>query len=68
MSIQKIFKENGLGVIIVILLIAYGVYYFSSYLTGKGRGVESMDSMPQQAYMDNTQQQLTEHNTMVQVA
>jgi len=51
MSLQKIFKENGLGAIIVILLVAYGVYYFSSYLTGKGSyGMERMDAMPNAAY------------------
>jgi hypothetical protein len=49
--LQKIFKENGLGVIIVILLVAYGVYYLSSYLTGKGSyGMERMNSTPNSAY------------------
>ena len=37
-SLQKIWKDNGVGVLIVILLIAYGVYYLTSYLSAKGRG------------------------------
>ena len=50
-SLQKILKENGLGVIVIILLIAFGVYSLSSYLTGKGSfGTERMDGAPNQAY------------------
>jgi hypothetical protein len=50
-SLQKILKENGLGVIVIILLIAFGVYTLSTYLTGKGSfGMERMDSTPNQAY------------------
>ena len=50
-SLQKIFKENGIGAIVVILVVAYGVYYFSSYLTGKGSyGMERMDGTPNAAY------------------
>ena len=52
MSLQKIFKENGLGAILVILVVAYGVYYFSSYLTGKSNyyGMDGMDGVPNAAY------------------
>jgi hypothetical protein len=55
-SLQKILKENGLGVIVIILLIAFGVYSLSSYLTGKGSfGTERMDSTPNQAYANGSQ-------------
>jgi len=54
-SLQKILKENGLGVIVIILLIAFGVYSLSSYLTGKGSfGTERMDSTPNQAYSNSS--------------
>jgi len=54
-SLQKILKENGLGVIVIILLIAFGVYSLSSYLTGKGSfGTERMDSTPNAAYSNGS--------------
>jgi len=42
---KKLFKESGLGVIVVVLLVAYGVYYFSSYLTHKSMPSKKMESM-----------------------
>lgn len=42
---QKLFKESGFGVIIIILLVAYGVYYFSSYLTSKSSHSVKKESM-----------------------
>jgi hypothetical protein len=35
-SLQKLFKENSIGALVLILLIAGGVYYFASYLSNKG--------------------------------
>ena len=68
-SLQKIFKENGLGVIIVILLVAYGVYYFSNYLTGKGSyGTDSFDDEPNQAYKNYPNSQSVNGNGVVQPA
>ena len=58
MSLQKIFKENGVGAIIVILIMAYGVYLLSTYLTNKGNyGMERMNSNQNPAYKNTSQQQ-----------
>jgi len=50
-SLQKMWKDNGVGVLIVILLIAYGIYYLTSYLSMKGSsGSEPMYSGANTAY------------------
>ena len=42
---QKLFKESGLGIIVVILLVAFGIYYFSSYLTTKAAPKQKKETM-----------------------
>jgi hypothetical protein len=52
-TLQKILKENSVGALVVILLIAYGVYYFASYLTTKGiAGSERMTGNSNPAYVN----------------
>jgi hypothetical protein len=53
-ALQKIFKENSVGVVVAILLIGYGVYYYTSYLSMKGSsGSEYMDGNTNKAYANN---------------
>ncbi len=50
-ALQKIFKENSVGVVIAILLIGYGVYYYTTYLSMKGSsGSERMTANTNPAY------------------
>ena len=50
-ALQKIFKENSVGMVVAILLIAYGVYYYTSYLSMKGSsGSEKMSGNANPAY------------------
>ena len=44
-SFQKLFKENSIGALILLLVIGYGVYCLASYLTNKGNsGPEGLPS------------------------
>ena len=55
-SLRKIFSDYGIGAIVVLLLIAYGVNLFVKYLSSKGRyGHESAQMMPSQ-YKDTNRQ------------
>jgi hypothetical protein len=55
-SLNKIFSDYGIGAIVVLLLLAYGVSLLVKYLSSKGRyGRESADMMPSQ--YKNTNQQ-----------
>ena len=48
-SIKKLWNDYGIGAIIVLLIIAYGVYIFVNYLSAKGMpGHESNRHMQQQ--------------------
>ena len=50
-ALQKIFKENSVSVVLAILLIGYGVYYYTSYLSMKGNsGSEKMSGNANPAY------------------
>jgi hypothetical protein len=50
-ALQKIFKENSVSVVVAILLIGYGVYYYTSYLSMKGSsGSEKMTGSTNPAY------------------
>lgn len=52
-SLKKLWNDYGIGVIIVLLTIAYGVSMFSRYLSNKGaNGMENAQNMPQQ-YKNN---------------
>ena len=52
-ALQKIFKENSFGVVVAILLIGYGVYYYTGYLSMKGSsGSEKMSGNYNPAYVN----------------
>ena len=49
LSIKKLWNDYGIGVIIVLLAVAYGVSMFSRYLSNKGaNGMENAQVMQQQ--------------------
>jgi len=50
-SLQKVWKDYGIGAIVVLLIAAYGVNLFAKYLTSKGRaGSEYMTQGANPAY------------------
>ena len=52
-ALQKIFKENSVSMVVAILLIGYGVYYYTSYLSMKGSsGSERMTGNANPAYVN----------------
>lgn len=52
-ALQKIFKENSVGMVLAILLIGYGVYHFTSHLSMKGSsGSERMTQQANPAYVN----------------
>jgi hypothetical protein len=52
-SLKKLWNEYGVGAIVVLLIVAYGVYMFAAYLNNKGMAqLESNQSMQQQ-YKNN---------------
>jgi len=53
-SLQKMWKENTVGVVIMGLIVIAGIYYFMNYLNNKGSfGSEPMQSSPQRAYKNS---------------
>ena len=53
-SLKKLWNDYGIGAIVVLLIVAYGVNLFATYLTSKGMsGSESNQMMPQQ-YMNSS--------------
>jgi hypothetical protein len=55
LSLKKLWNDYGIGAIIVLLIIAYGVSIFVGYLGAKG--------LPGQEYNSNMQQQYTNTNS-----
>lgn len=54
LSFKKLFADYGIGAILVLLILAYGVNLFANYLSNKGiAGSERMTSSPQQAYKNS---------------
>jgi hypothetical protein len=50
-SLKKLWADYGIGAIVVLLLVAYGVSVFAKYLTGKGSyGSENMTNTANPAY------------------
>lgn len=50
-SLKKLWSDYGIGAIIVLLILAYGVSLFAKYVTNKGSyGSEMMNSQPNSAY------------------
>jgi len=51
-SLKKLWNDYGIGAIIVLLLIAYGVSMFAGYLGAKGMPGSESNSQMQQQYMN----------------
>jgi len=50
-SLKKLWSDYGIGAIVVLLILAYGVSLLAKYLTNKGSyGSENMNSQPNSAY------------------
>ena len=51
-NFKKLWSDYGIGALVALFIIAYGVSVFANYLTSKGNsyGYESMDSQPNPAY------------------
>jgi hypothetical protein len=55
-SLKKLWNDYGIGAIIVLLIVAYGVSLFANYLSNKGLpGAESNQMMQQQYKNTNSQ-------------
>ena len=53
-SLKKLWNDYGIGAIVVLLIVAYGVYMFASYLGAKGMpGPEGNTGQMQQQYKNN---------------
>jgi len=51
---QKIFKDNSVGMVVLVILVLYGIYYFNDYLSRKGSsGSERFGSNVNPAYANN---------------
>ncbi len=54
-SLKKLWNDYGIGALIVLFIVAYGVSIFAKYLTSKGSyGYESNQTMPSQ-YKNSSQ-------------
>jgi hypothetical protein len=49
-SLKKIWNDYGIGAIIVLLIVAYGVYMFAGYLGAKGMSGHESNSQMQPQY------------------
>ena len=55
-SLKKLWNDYGIGAILVLLIVAYGVSLFAKYLSSKGMsGYESNNTMPKQYKNTNGQ-------------
>jgi hypothetical protein len=49
MSLKKLWNDYGIGALIILLVVAYGVSMFAKYISSKGSyGYEANESMPSQ--------------------
>jgi hypothetical protein len=55
-SLKKLWNDYGIGAIIVLLIIAYGVSMFAGYLGAKGMPGHESNSQMQQQYRNNNAQ------------
>ncbi len=53
-ALQKIFKENSVGIVVLVILVIGGLYYFNDYLSRKGTlyGSEKMSGNLNPAYIN----------------
>ena len=55
-SLKKLWNDYGIGAILVLLIVAYGVSLFAKYLSSKGMsGYESNNNMQKQYKNTNAQ-------------
>jgi len=53
-SLKKIWNDYGIGAIVILLLVIYGISLLANYLTSKGKsGNENMDQKMNKAYQNN---------------
>lgn len=52
-SLKKLWNDYGIGAIIILLVLAYGVYAFAGYLGAKGSSGHESNSQMQQQYKTN---------------
>jgi len=56
LTLKKLWNDYGIGAILVLLIVAYGISIFANYLSSKGMsGYESNKMMPQQYKNTNGQ-------------
>lgn len=61
-SFKKLFNDNGIGSLIALGLIAFGVYILFNYLSSKsGYGQESLNSKMNTVYKNNEEHEEREH-------
>ena len=52
-ALQKIFKENSVGMVVLVALVLYGIYYLNDYFSRKGTyGSEKMSGNSNPAYVN----------------
>lgn len=56
-SLKKMWENNKVGVIIVLLIVAYGVSSFAGYLGAKGMSGHESNAQMQKQYKNNNQAQ-----------
>lgn len=55
-SFKKLFNDNGVGSVFILMLVAFGVYILVKYLSSKGNfGQESLNSNINNVYKNNQQ-------------
>ena len=55
-SLKKLWNDYGIGAILVLLIVAYGVSLFANYLSGKGMSGNESNQMMQQQYKNTNAQ------------
>ena len=57
-NLNKLWNQYGIGIIVILLLVAFGLSSFSGYLNAKGSiGFEKMTSTPNDVYSNNSSKQ-----------
>jgi len=54
-SLKKLWNDYGIGAIIILLIVAYGVYMLAGYLGAKGMPGSESNSQMQSQYKNNSQ-------------
>lgn len=54
-SLKKLWNDYGIGAILVLLIVAYGISMFAGYLGAKGSAGHESNAQMQQQYKNNSQ-------------